>query len=219
MTTIQKILCIAITIMIPFFLIMTGIRILLTPIFLQVEYQSPGFPDDPFGFTMQDRLHWSKYALDYLLNNEGISYLENLKFPDGNPLYNERELSHMFDVKNLVQAVLKVWYGMIVVLLGSVLWAYKGKWKTPFWIAIKRGGFITTGIIIAILIFVAASFTEIFTLFHRLFFEGDTWLFQWSDTLIRLFPMQFWQNAFILLGVSSLVGGLGLVFLSKRMAK
>jgi uncharacterized membrane protein len=32
-----------------------------------------------------------------------------------------------------------------------------------------------------------------------LFFEGSTWLFPTSDTLIRLFPQQFWVDAFVLM--------------------
>ncbi len=52
---------IAIVILVPFILIMTLVRLLLTPLFLQIEYRMPGFPLDPYGFTLQDRLQWSGY--------------------------------------------------------------------------------------------------------------------------------------------------------------
>jgi integral membrane protein (TIGR01906 family) len=53
-------------------------------------------------------------------------------------------------------------------------------------------------------------FWGFFTAFHQLFFEGDTWLFLYSDTLIRLFPLRFWQDAFLLAAVIALGGGVAL---------
>jgi uncharacterized membrane protein len=44
-----------------------------------------------------------------------------------------------------------------------------------------------------------AAFGILFVGFHRIFFEGDTWLFLYTDTLIRLFPVRFWQQAFLTL--------------------
>ena len=46
----------------------------------------------------------------------------------------------------------------------------------------------------------------------NLFFTGNSWLFYYSDTLIRLFPIRFWQDAFLLAAVVALGGGLGLAF-------
>ncbi len=53
-------------------------------------------------------------------------------------------------------------------------------------------------------------FDEFFVLFHSLFFEGNSWLFYFSDTLIRLFPIRFWQDAFLWAAVIALGGGLAL---------
>jgi uncharacterized membrane protein len=53
-------------------------------------------------------------------------------------------------------------------------------------------------------------FDVFFTWFHGLFFEGDSWLFLFSDTLIRLFPIRFWEDAFLLAAVIALGGGLAL---------
>src|SRR5512138_1747961 len=109
------ILSLIITLLVPIALIGLGLRVLLTPIFLQVEYNMPYFPPDEFGFTKADRLKWAPYALNYLTNNADISYLADLKFEDGKPLYNERELSHMNDVKHVTQGALKVWYAAFAI--------------------------------------------------------------------------------------------------------
>jgi len=61
------------TLLIPIFLLGLGLRILLTPLFYNVEYRLPWFPPDTYGFTQEDRLRWAPYAVDYLLNDADIS--------------------------------------------------------------------------------------------------------------------------------------------------
>ncbi len=39
------------------------------------------------------------------------------------------------------------------------------------------------------------GFEGFFQAFHGVFFESGTWVFSYSDTLIRLFPLPFWQDA------------------------
>lgn len=192
-----------VTFLTPIFLLGLGLRILLTPLFYNVEYRLPWFPPDPYGFTQEDRLRWAPYAVDYLLNNEDISYLGDLTFGNGEPLYNERELGHMLDVKFVTQGALRVWYAAVVLLAGLGLWAWYGKWWQAYLQGLRRGGWLMIGLVVTIGLFGALAFWQFFTLFHSLFFEGDSWLFLYSDTLIRLFPLQFWQDAFLWAGVIS----------------
>src|ERR1051325_46276 len=62
-----------ITILVPIALIGLGLRVLLTPFFLKIEYNMPYFPADEYGFTKADRLKWAPYALNYLVNSADIS--------------------------------------------------------------------------------------------------------------------------------------------------
>ena len=64
-----------ISILIFFFILMTSIRILLTPLFLEWEYHKASFPPDTYGFTTEDRLYYARFSVDYLINNEDISYI------------------------------------------------------------------------------------------------------------------------------------------------
>lgn len=201
MTTLRKITAGIVSFLLPFFLLMTAIRLVFQPVFLQVEYNAPGFPPDPYGFTIEDRLKWGEISLDYLFNDAGISFLADQRLPDGTPLYNERELGHMLDVKNLVQLMVKVWLGLFVALALGLIWAWRGDWVPEFVRAFARGGWLTLGIIGAILIAIVVSFDWLFTAFHRIFFTGDSWLFLYSDSLIRLFPLRLWQDGFIAMGI------------------
>ena len=210
---IKKTLSWLITILVPIWLLMTAIRILITPVYPMIEYRMPRFPEDSFGFTREDRLLWAKPSIEYLVNSEDISFLAELRFDDGTAIYNERELSHMVDVKALVQLMIKVWLGITLFLLISGIVMYFTGWREDLRMGYKRGGWASAGLVVMMLLLVLISFNQLFNWFHFLFFKGDTWLFYYSDTLIRLFPLRFWQDAFIFIGLFCLLVGLLLAFL------
>ncbi|HEY70161.1 MAG TPA: TIGR01906 family membrane protein [Anaerolineae bacterium] len=196
-------------ILVPVVLLLTSLRLLLTDAFIHIEYRLPGFPEDSYGFTLEDRLRWAPLALDYLLNDEGIEFLADLEFDDGSPLYNQRELKHMQDVKILTQWVLDVWIaGMLAVILVGVMLYFRGHGE-HLWSSIRLGTRIMLLLMLALVIGLAIAFPFVFVGFHRIFFEGDTWLFEYSNTLIRLFPERFWRDAFVFVVVLT-VGGAGL---------
>jgi len=209
--TLSTILSFLVTLLTPIFLLMLGIRILLTPVFPEVEYRTPNFPEDTYGLTQEERLKWSKVAIEYLVNDAGPEFLGDLTFDDGEtPLFIEREVSHMVDVKVLVKFGLRLWLWAtaLLVLLGG--WAIVDKRKQAYLLGAKRGGWLTLILTATLGILAAIDFTAFFTQFHHLFFEGDTWLFLYSDTLIRLFPMRFWRDAFLMEGIIVVGGGLAL---------
>jgi len=203
-----KFLQILVAVLIPIALILTGLRVFFTPPFAILEYNIPGFPPDPYGFTKEERIHYANISLKYLNNNAGIEFLGDLQFPDGTPVFNERELSHMVDVKIFFKTAMNVWLGLTVLLVALGLTAWKVKLSKKFWQAVSIGGWLTLGLIGIILATVILNFSALFTTFHQIFFEGNTWLFYFSDTLIRLFPIRLWQDLFIAIGVLTVAGGL-----------
>jgi integral membrane protein (TIGR01906 family) len=225
-SSLRRVITVVITVLVPVFLILAGIRAVLSPWFLEFEYRTPGFPADPYGFTMEERLRYARIALDYLLNDEDISFLANQRFPEGEQvpppscvymddctrMYNDRELMHMVDVKEVVQAALVVWYVSIAVLLTAGVWAWRGNWIAEYRWALARGGLLTIILIAVILLLVLAAFGVFFVAFHQVFFEEGTWQFLWSDTLIRLFPERFWRDTFLVVGVITTILGLAFWF-------
>jgi len=97
MNKLFKFLSWVVTLLTPFILVLLGVRLVLNPVYPSIAYRLPAFPDDPYGFTTQERLKWSGYALKYLLNDSKIAYLADLKFDDQSPLFNQRELGIDFD--------------------------------------------------------------------------------------------------------------------------
>jgi len=215
-----------VSLLVPLALIGTALRILLTPIYFNIEYRMPYFPVDEYGMTQEERLQWAPFAVEYLVNSADISYLGDLKFEDGSLLYNERELSHMEDVKTVVLGALRVWYISLAILTLLAILAYRGKWIPDYINGLRRGGMWMIGLAFALGLVTGVGivanpdvFWEFFTLFHQIFFTGDSWLFYYSDTLIRLFPIRFWQDAFLWAAVLSLSGGVGLAFGLKPASK
>lgn len=210
---------IAIIILIPIFLLMTSIRILINPDYPLVEYRMPGFPADPFGFTPVERLNYAQVSVEYLLNGEPVSFLGDLKMADGSPLYNERELSHMLDVKNLVQGMLRAWWFILAALLLLAFLAWRIRWLDGFFHQVAWGGWATLALVGLMVLSTFLDFSALFTGFHRIFFTGDTWLFYTSDSLIRLFPERFWSDAFLYIGTFTIAGGLIAIFGGRALAK
>lgn len=212
---IAPILRLYLTIAFPFLLVMIFVRIIMSPLFIQVEYNRPGFPQDYYGMTTQERLQYAPFALQYLLNGEEISYLGDLRFPDGSEMYNARELHHMRDVKVVTQYAFMsaVIVGILAAIAVYILWRSN---RPTLYAALLTASRLTIGLIAAIVIISIVSWDTFFTTFHTLFFAGGTWQFAYSDTLIRLFPEQFWFDAAIIIGGSTLLIALVTLFTLSR---
>lgn len=205
-----------ITLLLPVAIVLTAVRLLLAPWFLTFEYNTPNFPADPYGFTQAERLHWSNLSLQYLINDAGIEFVADLRFPDGTPVYNERELSHFLDVKAILGVTLTVWRLSLVALVVLALWAWRAGWMDSYLLGLSRGGWLTVLFIGGIVLFVILSFRILFVAFHNVFFPPGTWTFAFSDTFIRLFPERFWRDIFLYIGGFSLVVGLLVTRFARR---
>lgn len=207
----RKVLHFLVVISVPVLLSAGIIRLLLTPAFTQLEYSMPGFPPDPYGFSRQERMRYAETARLYLVQDQGLKVLKELTFEDGSRLFNDRELSHLQDVKLVLRGLFRTAYAGILVVLVAAFWSGRQDDWGSFLRALSRGGWMTAGLVGLIIILSLLNFQSFFFKFHRVFFEGNTWLFYNSDTLIRLFPLRFWRDAFLLFGILNLTGGLVLV--------
>jgi integral membrane protein (TIGR01906 family) len=218
-----------VTLAVPVFWSLGVVRLLINPWYVEFEYRTPGFPDDPFGFTFEERLVYSKVSMAYLVNNADIDFLGDLRFPEGqtapdfscqfmedcNRLYNDRELEHMLDVKVVVRAAMQVFIGSILILIAAGVWSWWGDWVKEYAMALQHGGWLTIYMIAGVIAFVLIAFSVIFVFFHQIFFASGTWTFYYSDTLIRLFPERFWRDTFLMVGALTGLGGLLTVYIAK----
>ena len=203
----------------PIVTILTSVLLLLVmakPL-LQIEYRLPGFPEDRYGFSLEDRLYWASIDIEYLKRDYEPDYFDDFLLEDGSPMHNEREMKHLEDVKRLVRAAWKVWgVGVgIVLLLIITLWrvgeakiALRGVLEGSRWTLIMMG-ILMIGVIVA--------FGVLFVSFHKIFFEGSTWIFPYSDTFIRLYPERFWRDTFIIVGLITVLEAAVLHTVARRL--
>jgi integral membrane protein (TIGR01906 family) len=196
-------------------LVMLNVRLVMSPLWLQIEYTRPGFPADPFGLTTEDRLYYGRYAVDYLIYQHDIAYLGNLRFPDGRPLYNERELVHMRDVQwvTIVAFVIAVSAG--VILAFALLLLRRRDGRAGALRSLRVGALLTIALLLGTCLLAIVGWEFFFTGFHQLFFADGTWYFLTSDTLIRLFPEQFWFDSALLIGGLTMLQSLAILVYSR----
>ncbi|MDO5863897.1 MULTISPECIES: TIGR01906 family membrane protein [Paenarthrobacter] len=183
----------------PIILLVLAVRAVASPLFLWIEYNRPGFPGDGYGFSTEDRMTYGSYAVDYLSNWAGPRYLGGLVHEDGNQLFKDSEVSHMADVKLVILSSFGA--GLLLIILSFIAIMYLRKKSDG---GVRRGLFagsiVTLVIIIGLAVLAVLSWQQFFTEFHRIFFASGTWTFSLEDTLIRLFPGQFWVDAGIVIG-------------------
>ena len=194
---------------VPVFLLLSNLYIFMSPAFLRYEYGKADFPPSS-GFTDEERLEVARKAVTYLRSNAGVELLGDLQGEEG-PLFNERELVHMADVKVLtIQAFLA--HGLLALVIAFSLGVLLVIRDTPTQISnsFLQGSLLTIALLIAVVAAAYLNFDWFFTGFHLTFFEGNSWIFERSDTLIRLFPERFWFDAATLWGFLTLAEAVAL---------
>ncbi|MET3172731.1 UNVERIFIED_ORG: integral membrane protein (TIGR01906 family) [Arthrobacter sp. UYCu721] len=180
----------------PVIVVAGAVRAVTSPLFLWVEYQRPGFPVDIFGFSTEERLIYGSYTLDYVLNLAPAGYLGGLVNAEGDRLFLESEVGHMADVKGVLSVSFVVAFVMLlaaVALCVHLARRYHGAVRR----ALFSGAVLTLALIVALTIAAVLAWEVFFAQLHALFFAAGTWTFRVDDTLIRLFPEQFWTDAAI----------------------
>ena len=119
---------------------------------------------------------------------------------DGQPVLNERERSHMADVRG-VFAGFAALVGIAIIVLLVAATASRRSARRTFWQSVRSGsGALAVGTVVAGAVGLVA-FDSAFDVFHRLFFAGGTYTFDpRTDRLVQLFPDQFWLETSLAVG-------------------
>ena len=111
-------------------------------------------------------------------------------------LFNQKEIDHMIDVKNLIQATLLFErIGLVLLLVFFIFFLFREGSKI-FYENFKRiilGSFLIWSILLFLIIFgMIIDFNYTFTLFHKIMFTNDLWILDPNtDFLIMIFPQRF----------------------------
>jgi integral membrane protein (TIGR01906 family) len=115
----------------------------------------------------------------------------------GAPVLNERERSHMRDVRTVFQGLWALTVAAIVVLLVA-LRGDRARVRRD----IARGAAVLAVAVVGAGAVALVAFDALFEAFHRIFFAGGSYTFDpGEDRLVQLFPFTFWQETAIVVGV------------------
>ncbi|MDP2730020.1 MAG: TIGR01906 family membrane protein [Dehalococcoidales bacterium] len=149
--------------------------------------------------------------------NSGEEHIDVTVMKDGKPfaLFNQREVSHLKDVKGLVWLDYRLLLGTLIYTLGysgvCLFWR-KGRYRRRLALGVVEGSGITLAIMLALGLSMLLNFDRLFLQFHLISFANDFWQLDPSrDYLIMLFPQGFWYDAalFCALGTAGMAVVLG----------
>jgi len=143
-------------------------------------------------------------------------------------LFNQREVTHLMDVKGLIWLDYWILFETLIYVLvyaGVSFFWQKGRYWRQLARRIVGGSGITLALMLAIGLGILLNFDQLFLQFHLLSFSNDFWqLDPTRDYLIMLFPRGFWYDAAILCagitaGLAVILGGVAggyLLFTRRR---
>lgn len=147
------------------------------------------------GMTEKDLNKATYTLLDYLKNERDDIQVEISLKGTKTEAFNEKEASHMVDVRNLYHFALILRKGCIVALLVSLVYLifqYRGGIYTHLSIAYMKTAILFFVFFALVGFWAYADFDAFWTAFHRLAFRNDFWLLDPStDLMINLFPSDF----------------------------
>ena len=150
--------------------------------------------------------------------NSADEFISVTVVKDGRPfvLFNEREVTHLKDVKALFRLAYKVLFGTLVyVLVFTAVSLFWWRDRRRLGWGLVGGGGLTLVLMLALGLLVIFDFDQFFLAFHLLSFANDFWMLNpATDYLIMLFPDGFWYDvtAFCALAAAAgalVLGGIG----------
>lgn len=145
--------------------------------------------------VVEDKEDIINNLFNYLKSKEELNY------------FNQREKTHLLDVKNLITKILILFYFLIfldIILL--IILINKKKFRLILRKIMLYSGVLTVSICILFFL-LSLNFNFLFDNFHKTFFEEGTWLFLQNDLLIQLFPFNFFKDFFIKIILNTFVIG------------
>lgn len=153
---------------------------------------------------MNDLMDVTREMMDYLRGDRENLHVPTMVGGERREFFNEREILHMEDVRNLFLKGLLVRKICLVFCLACLvlLFFLKSDWKKMFPRCVQWG----TGLFFVILAIlagvVAGNFNKYFVIFHKIFFTNDLWLLDPStDLLINIVPEPFFMDTAARIGL------------------
>ena len=175
--------------------------------FYKKEYEKYRVTDD-LNMKIDNVMAVTEHMMAYLIGKEEKLSIVTDVDGEHQDFFNEQDRLHMADVRNLFLGGLKLrnYAVILAIILLIVLRAKKADFRRLVPQGYLQALFVY--LILAAILGVAMSidFTSCFTLFHKLFFTNNLWIFDpETDYMIRMLPEGFFSDMVIRVGVIFIV--------------
>ena len=197
---------------VPLLLITTNVRIVLNSATMY-DYGFNKYKIEKYTGIEFEQLQAAGQQIRDYFNNDLEQITINISLHGDNipNLFNEREILHMYDVKNLVKMVYMVQlYSAILLSAGCVFMLFNSFTNRRI-LALKyigRGGVFSFSLVIAVSVLAIIGFDRLFLFFHLVSFSNDLWVLDpRHDYLIAMFPQGFFFDCTVVIAFLTLVEG------------
>jgi integral membrane protein (TIGR01906 family) len=192
-----RVAAVVVAALLPLFFVANAMRVLLSETYVRVS--TPRLDGGSLGDEQRTELALLGLRAVDPLRGSQVEILRGARLEDGSRAFTAREVRHMRDVRTWIWRLHVL---ELVVAASLVVLALRAR-LTFGWVLV--GGAVAT-VAIALLAVVAMllSFDVVLLGFHKLLFEGESWHFRDSDTLIRVYPEEFWNWTGLAIGVLAL---------------
>jgi integral membrane protein (TIGR01906 family) len=218
MTWLPRIASIAFIVALPIFLVTSNIRIYAG----EAWFYERGFrahdADQATGLPLAEVDRAGAEIRAYFENDARFLAITVQDDEGPGPLFSEREVLHMADVKDVMRFMFRLHEISLIVVLGLVagrfLWASEAPLRT---LARDTLAGLGVGLVAVALVgaLAVAGFDSAWNQFHELVFSNDFWrLDPDTDRLIQMFPEEYWQDSVLLIAAAIAVQGVILAALA-----
>ena len=207
---------------VPVFLITTNVRLVLNSGMLY-DYGFNKYKIEKYTGIEYEQLQIAGQQIrDYFNNDEDkIKISISVHGSMVSNLFNEKEILHMYDVKQLVKMVYSVQlYAAISIIIACLLLFVDSsrKWKQTMPRYFMKGGWLTFSVVLFVALLAVVGFDRLFLYFHLVSFSNDLWILDpRHDYLIAMFPQGFFFDSTVAIAILTLLEGAFLGLLPRLM--
>ena len=197
---------------VPVFLITTNVRLVLNSGMLY-DYGFNKYKIEKYTGIEYEQLQIAGQQIrDYFNNDEDkIKISISVHGSMVSNLFNEKEILHMYDVKQLVKMVYSIQlYSAISIIIACLLLFVDSsrKWKQTMPRYFMKGGWLTFSVVLFVALLAVVGFDRLFLYFHLVSFSNDLWILDpRHDYLIAMFPQGFFFDSTVAIAILTLLEG------------
>ena len=197
---------------VPAFLITTNVRLVLNSGTLY-DYGFNKYKIEKYtGIEYAQLQSAGQQIRDYFNNDEdNITISISLHGRTVPNLFNEKEVLHMYDVKQLVKMVYSVQLYSAILIVVACLMVFidsSSKWEKNMPRYFMKGGWLTFSLVLLVALLALVGFDRLFLYFHLVSFSNDLWILDpRRDYLIAMFPQGFFFDCTAVIAVLTLLEG------------